>query len=263
MYEVKSNSTQFGTRTPHGPLTPHKYPTEEERNRQILFLGLVRQLYPTGRAFLIPEKGVWERLHKALNVSYLRLINDAVSTVDSAIPDNEFFTEKDAELWEYRLGMFMNPKISLEKRRQAIKRKMAYPSNIKARQHPLFIQNQLQLAGFDVYIHENKFWEDGELTHKSPDELVDISFTATQHGGDVQHGGGVQHGSSGFEVIANRIQDEEYGAGENHLWATFFIGGETLGTMADVPDNRKNEFRELVLKLKPAHTAAFLFINYT
>lgn len=261
MYEVSSNSTQFGYKTPHGPNTPHKYPTEEERNRQNLFLGLVRQLYPTGRAFVIPEKGIWENLHKAVNTSFLRLINDAVATIDSSLPDNEFFSTKDAELWEYRLGMIKNPQLSLDQRMKAIKRKMAYPSNIKARQHPLFIQHQLQQAGFDVYIYENRFIVDGELTYKAPDEIIDLGFEPTEHG-NAQHGGGVQHGSAGFEVIANKIGEENYGVGEQHLWATFFIGGENLGEMASVPESRKNEFRELVLKIKPAHTVAYLFINY-
>ena len=261
MYEVNSNSTQFGYKTPHGPRTPHKYPTEEERNRENLFLGLVRQLYPTGRAFVIPERGVWENLHKALNVSFLRLINDAVATLDSTLPDSEFFSSRDAELWEYRLGMFVNPQISLEQRKDAIRRKMAYPSNIKARQHPLFIQHQLQLAGFNVYIHENKFLVDGEWTYKKPDDIIDLGFEPTEHGNS-QHGSGTEHGSAGFEVIANKIDNDNYGAGESNLWATFFIGGATLGEMAAVPDSRKKEFRELVLKLKPAHTVAFLFINY-
>lgn len=262
MYEVTAKSTQFGYNTPHGPKTPHKYPIEEEVDRSRILMGLVRELYPSGRAFNMPEKGVFENLHKALNVSFMRLVNDARLTIDSTIPDNGNFSAEDAELWEYRLGLFINPPISLEARKQAIKRKMSYPSNMKARQHPLFLQHQLQIAGFNVYIHENRFYESGELIYKRPDEIIDLGFEPTQHGGDSQHGLGTQHGSAGFEVIANKIGTESYGVGENNLWATFFIGGEQLGQMAAVPENRKNEFRELVLKLKPAHTVAFLFINY-
>lgn len=258
MYEVTKNSTQFGYNTPHGYKTPHKYPFTEGETRTELMLNLVRQLYPTGRAFIIPEGGVWENLHKAINTSFLRLITDALLTIDANIPDNENFSLEDAKVWEYRLGLFENPPIPLQERMKAIRRKMAYPSNIIARQHPLFIQHQLQLAGFNVYIHENKFYENGELVHKQPDEIIDLGFEPTQHGGGTQHG--VQHGSAGFELIANKIGAESYGVG--NLWATFFIGGEQLGEMATVPEVRKREFRELVLKLKPAQTAAWLFIEY-
>ena len=44
--------------------------------------------------------------------------------------------------------------------------------------------------------------------------------------------------------------------------ASFFIGGDPVGTFADVDATRETEFRQLILKLKPAHTVAFLFINY-
>lgn len=262
MYEVTAKSTQFGLSTPHGAKTPHKFPLGEGIDRSELLMGLVRELYPTGRAFNLPERGVFENLHKALNVSMIRMVNDARLTLDSIFPDTGNFTEKDAELWEFRLGLYVNPPINLEARKQAIKRKMSYPSNMKARQHPLFIQHQLQQSGFDVYIHENKFYQDGELVYKQPDEIIDLGFEPTTHGTPAQHGIGTQHGSAGFEVIANKIGVEGYGVGADNLWATFFIGGPSLGEMAGVPENRKKEFRELVLKIKPGNTVAFLFINY-
>ena len=262
MYKVTTNSTQFGYETPHGVKTPHKYPQTEEFSYTDIYMNLVDDLYPTGRAFMLPEGGVFEKLHEALNVSFLRLNNEARLTLDSNIPDNGNFTAKDAELWEYRLGLTVNPPIGLEARKQAIKRKMAYPSNQKYRQHPLFIQHQLQLAGFNVYIHENGFMENGERVYKRPDDIIDLGFEPTQHGGGTQHGENVQHGSAGFEVIANRITNDNYGPGDENLWATFFVGGEQLGQMATIPEKRQKEFRELVLKFKPAHTVAFLFINY-
>ena len=46
------------------------------------------------------------------------------------------------------------------------------------------------------------------------------------------------------------------------LVATFYIGGEIFGTLADVPTERKNEFRQLILQLKEVNTIAYLLINY-
>jgi len=120
----------------------------------------------------------------------------------------------------------------------------------------LFIENQLQLSGFNVWVHENF------KPYQTPSEIVSLSLDNTQHGGDTQHGLGTVHGSLGFDVIANLdTPNESYSIGGN-IWATFFIGGETLGDLATVPQIRQQEFKELVLRLKPAHLVAFTFINY-
>ena len=44
---------------------------------------------------------------------------------------------------------------TLEERKAAILRVLSYPNNIPERQSKSFIEDQLQLAGFNVYIHEN------------------------------------------------------------------------------------------------------------
>lgn len=263
-YQVTDKSTQHGIKTPHGFRTPHKFPTDGEDSQTTLFIGLAKSLYPTGRAFNLPENGTFEKLHKGLNTSMIRLVEDAKSIIDKSIPDNDQFNELDATLWETRLGLFVAPPIDLESRKTAILRKMAFPGNVKARQHPLFIENQLQLAGFDVKIYENKFFEGGQWVYKTPDEISATNLAKTQHGGDTQHGGGTQHGSEGFAVIANSEDpNESYSiGGAANLWATFFISGSTIEAPATVPKTREREFRQLVLKLKPAHTVAYLFVNF-
>lgn len=264
-YQVTDESTQHGLNTPYGLNTPHRYPSPSGDDYTTIFENLSRQLYPTGRAWYMKRGGIFDRVHKALNRSFIRLIEDSKSTIDSIFPDNINFDENDASLWEYRLGLITNEGLSIEIRREAILRKIAYPNNVRARQHPLFIQSQLQAAGFDVWVHENKFFEGGEWVYKTPADIVALSLVATQHGGDTQHGGGTQHGSTSFDVIANLSTPvENYSiGGDDNLWATFFIGGETLGDIASVPETRLREFKELVLKLKPAHTVVFTFINYT
>jgi len=255
MYEVTDKSTQHGLLTPHGYNTPHRYPTAGIAIIDV-FADLARQLYPTGRAWYMNKNGTFDNLHKAINRSFVRVVQDSYLTLDSVFPDNDNFSENDATLWEYRLGLITNTSLDLETRKQIILRKMSYPGNVQARQHPLFIENQLQLAGFDVWVHENT------QPYQTPSEIVALSIDATQHGGITQHGLGTQHGAGGFEVIANlSTPNESYSIGSN-IWATFFIGGENLGDYANVPANRLQEFKELVLKLKPAHTVAYTFVNY-
>jgi len=262
MYEVTENSTQHGVKTPHGYKTPHRYPATGINYTQ-LFEDLNWKLYPTGRAWYMKKGGVFDRIHKAIDRSFIRLLEDGRYTLDSVFPDNENFDINDCRLWEYRLGLITNETLSVSVRREAIRRKIAYPNNVKARQHPLFIQSQLQSAGFNVWIHENKFFEGGEWVYKTPAQITSTSITVTQHGGDTQHGGGTQHGFTGFDVIANQARpNESFSVNDESLWATFFIGGEILGDAAIVPESRQIEFRELVLKLKPAHTVVFTFIAY-
>lgn len=263
MSNIINENSQHGYSTSFGYSTPHRFPTSTTESLTDIFSGLSRQLYPTGRAWWMSNNGVFDNLHKAINLSFVRFIEDSNLALSSIFPDSESFDENDAALWEYRLGLSTNNLLNLDVRKQAILRKMAYPNNIKARQSILFIENQLRLSGFDVYIHENRFFEGGQWVYKTPSDIISLSLTNSQHGGTSQHGGGFQHGSSNFDVIANEsVRNESYSVGSNNLWSTFFIGGQNLGDVAFVPENRAVEFKELVLKLKPAHNVAFTFINY-
>lgn len=256
-YEVTNKSTAHGLLTPHGFNTPHKFPQIGDSLTD-LKLNLTKNLYPTGRVWQIPENSFFEKLHIAINISYIRLILDAKATINSTIPDNISFDEDDAALWEYRLGLISNVLVPLEDRRNAILRKLSFPANVKARQHPLYIESQLQAAGFDVYIHENT------QPYRTPQDVVALVLTNAQHGSPSQHGAAMQHGSSGFDVIANSINPLEIFnvGGDDNLRAAFFISGVLIENPASVSLQRQKEFRELVLKLKPAHTIAFLLINY-
>lgn len=257
------DNTQFGDGTPFGGTTVFDNTSQKGIFLNTSLSNLALQLYPTGRAFGVLKDSFMDKLHNAINMSFIRLLDDANSTIDSCLPDNENFDENDCALWEYRFGIVTNLSLSVEQRRTAIYRRMARGRNVPARQHKDYIQYQLQLAGFDVYVHENAFIEGGILVHKRPQDILYIQPENVQHGGSSQHGIGIQHGGVNSEVIANSYKPNEiFSVDDEHLFATFFIGGETLGQATEVLDIRQEEFRELVLKLKPAHLVAFTFINY-
>jgi hypothetical protein len=260
-YTVTEKSTMHGLKTPHGYKTPHRMPVSQTQSLGVFFSELSSQLYPTGRAFYMPKNGVMDNFHQAINRSFIRLIEDCYSTLDSVFPDNKNFSLEDCELWEYRFGLISNDALTLEERRSAILRKMSRGRNNKPRQDKYYIENQLQLAGFDVYVHENRFFEGGQWVYKSPSDIVAGSANQVQHGLDFQHGVGAQHGASDSQLIANSINPDETFIVSN-LWASFFIGGQVLGDSATIPASREVEFRELVLKLKPAHLVAYTFIDY-
>lgn len=247
-------------------------------------LGKITQkLYPTGRAFNVKRGSTIARVHKALIVSENQLFEDAASTLDVILPDNDNFTADDATRWEQRLGMITNPSVTLADRKLAIIEKMNHPGTILARQSWDYLQGRLQSAGFNVWVHENiptqsvqtvlqPFSGIGQLgTGQLGDyQLGDVEtaypgfFTCTQlwfgQLGDFQLGECTYNNK-----IVNNIDEEKdapFNVGQN-LRSTFFIGGQTLGTFANVDEERKNEFRQLILKSKPVQAVGYLFVNYT
>jgi len=262
--------------TEYGFETVHKYPQTEPTVADVFF-ALNNVLYPTGRAWQQFDGHLLGALHAGLNVSFIRLIEDAYATINSTFPDTELFDLSDIELWEYRLGITPSTATPLEPlalptlltatpepseldtRRNRILQKLAYPNNVKPRQSRVFIEYQLRQAGFNVTVLENT------LPYRTPEDVLGDLPPPVMHDDDVQHGDNLQHGGANFEVIANKSEPgEDYSVGgEDNLYATFFIVKLTEpGLLAldetDIPVDREKEFRELVLKLKPAQTVAYV-----
>lgn len=256
-------------------------------------IQLTKQLYPTGRAWWLNLKNTYYKLHEGLAYSESRAIEDNSNILNSILPDNDKFSELDAFNHETALGLFIKPNLDLELRKQAILRKMQHPGDIKARQHYLYLQGQLQAAGFEVYVHENRFptGTPGEYEVVDPDtlQLASAQVGSTQVSDNSQVGGGSS--SISYTIIGNYIDASkeninlnsivgnsmigraqvsnitQVGSGANYtrdelLRATLFIGDENFPGSADIPIERRDEFRELILKIKPTQTAIFLLINY-
>jgi len=226
-------------------------------------LRMTKKLLPTGRAFRFPIGGVLEKLNKGLIQRESEAYIDALSVLDSILPDNSNFTAQDATDWERRLGLITSVGASLADRKAAILLKMQSPGTIPARQHYLFLQRQLRAANFDVYVHENRFFEGGQWITKTPFQVSGFAPDVVRHKTSLQHGQ-TQHGAGAYPKIANstnQIIDDTFSIGSNYR-STFFIGGEVVGTFAGIDNTRIKEFRQLVLRIKPAQTVGFLFTNF-
>jgi len=252
-------------------------------------LKLTKQFYPVSRAWTLFASSWFEAFHVGLSKSEERAYEDATAILFSILPDNDNFTVEDATDWERRLGLITNNSVSLANRKLAILRKMNHPGTIKARQHYLYIQGQLQAAGFDVYVYENIFSDGyGSFYSLSVEQVLpndgygvhgDIQHGEVQHGdvysvysdlfvfpqhGNISHGDIQHNGYTYTNKVVNSIPtdgDLFFDIGSNYR-ASFFIGGNPLGTFADVDIERRDEFRQLILKLKPTQSVGFLFVNY-
>lgn len=243
---------------------------------------LNRRLYPKGRVFKFPFGGVADRVNRALSISESESYDASIGFLNSILPDNPDFTAEDALEWERRLGLITNTSLTLEQRKAALIRKINHPGTIKPRQARAYIEGQLQAAGFNVFVYEN-------IPEQDPVDVMASQLDGANYGGfnfgeenygsatDIAIGelitplnyGGFNFGEAEFggnynNKVMNYLEpslDLLQSQGVNFR-ASFFIGGNPLGTFADVDASRETEFRQLILKLKPNHTVAFLFINY-
>lgn len=241
-------------------------------------ISLTGQLYPKGRVFNFLSGGWFKTIHEALAISESEAWDDANSVIfNSLLPDNPLFDVADAEIWEERFKIPFSSGATLEQRKAAILRKWRYPGTVKARAHRLFIQSQLQLAGFDVVLYENRVDDgSGGITTIDP-----YGFSGFQHG-EFEHGE-FEHGEFGMELLVNYIdseRDSTFDIGSSFA-TTFFVASSSFGTvdslgvttpdysasasdiLANVPLVRRDEFRELLLRLKPAKTIGVLLVNWS
>lgn len=167
----------------------------------------------------------------------------------------------------------------------AIKRKYNHPGDIPARQSADYMQQSLQLAGFNVFVHDNSqgltldnildaqlgFTEmDDDNSEMGTTEMGDpstfySSLYVFSEMGEIEMGdpemGGAQFGA----IVVNDVdQDVDESFDYTSNWKnTFIVGAQTLGDFADVLAIRETEFRQTILRLKPAESVGILLINYT
>lgn len=226
-------------------------------------LRTVKRLFPKGRAFRISKDSFNERIEQTQILTKKEALDDMKGILSQAVPDS-ITTSDEATLWENRLGLPVNTSLALADRIAAIQRKYKHPGTILARQSVDYIEDQLALANFSqVKVFENIPRQDPQGFAPVEENFIFETSTDWQHGTETQHGYPYK-GSIFKDVIANSLQadrDEFFNVGDE-LGAIFYLGGTPLGTYVNVDASRELEFRQLILKLKPASHTAILFINF-
>lgn len=198
-----------------------------------------------------------KELINVLMYSFDKAYGDAVSLLYQILADNINFDNIDAINWERIYGL-KNSELSIEDRREAILQKQSYPNGIEERAHYTFIQEQLQAAGFNVYIYENRFWDGTEYESYSPNNVKLGTFKL----GTSTIGTGEALDVTYIANYLNESDDSGVSASGDNLKYTFYIGGDAFPNRANILLSRKTEFRELVLKFKPLHTVGIALIDY-
>ena len=214
-------------------------------------LKLKKQLLPTGRAFKVPVGGNFEKLLTGLGDEEALAFNTATGILDIIIPDNDNFTLEDAAYWEKVLSISSSTYDTIENRKAAITRKLQFPVGAKGRQHKLYLEGQLRSANFNVKVYEYSDIKD--------------QFFGTVHDPNLPHYFEVHHGGiiipNYTGIVANRLnEDDEIDVPSTieNLKNIFWIAGETFDQFITIPPYRVEEFRHIILTIKPLHTVAFL-----
>lgn len=220
-----------------------------------MFKGLEKTLYPTGSAFKVIQGSNREKIHDSIHTTYDDMQTTVESFLNGLFSDNNDITNEELSFLEWVYGVYYKDVVSGQERKQRVLDKIRYPNGKLYRQSAAYIQSVLNEFGFDVNVYENT---DGVI----PSFL--FSDEHLRHSFDVQHGFNTQHGVLSLNVIANSVEpNESILINDSGIWATFFISGNSIEEPADILLTREREFRQLVLKLKPAHTVAILNIAFT
>lgn len=215
----------------------------------------------------MPNGGDMDKLHRALNTSFAQLDTDTMAILNDLMPDNPDFLLDDAQAWYRRLGLFDSGSIPLDSMKAAIRQKQSWATVPLEMQSEDYIEGQLRDAGFDVYVYKNKFSDGmGGWETQTPDQVLGTPAGLAELGAfnlNVLNLGS-RWGDEGISIIVDYLEEENdinFDFGSNYR-STFYVASDPITTFADVPLSRKLEFRQLLLKLKAAHMAGFLFVNY-
>ncbi len=139
-------------------------------------------------------------------------------------------------------------------------------------QSPRYLQDTMQAAGFNVFIHE--WWDPGSLpaavardpnaadfvlVNKIRQTKLNIISLADR---PIMHAGKPGANSGYFDSLV--IDNVVYTIPDDSTkWPYFlYFGGAIFGGNADVPASRQEEFERLLLKICPAQQWLALFVTY-
>ena len=255
-------------------------------------IGMFRYLLPTGKAWRLTINKQLRQFFEGLTW----LQTDVKTYTDSAYTDMFPQTTRLLDELEAEYG-YLPGSLTEQERRDRLSARMASVGG----QSPKYLQNTLQAAGFNVYIHE--WWSDDTPTARNPNEfLVNVGtlgwtlgnpyFTLGNPAATLGGGGGngtvlVNKIVTTVPEFPNTLGNPAFTLGgatstlgyftsyapkakeypipnDPSLWPHFlYFGAETFPELAQVPADRRDEFETLLLRICPAHLWLGLLIQYT
>lgn len=174
-------------------------------------------------------------------------------------------TTRQLSTWEAQFGLPTNTDLSDTDRRNRLSAAWAAQGG----QDPQYIQDTLQEAGFDVYVHE--WWVPGTSPPvvRNPgivfggqefgcgDPIMECGETDAECGNSYEALGQTGYAlvNKLYTVSGDALERVEYTIPtvKNDWRYCIYLCGENFGDFASIPASRQGEFEDLALKICPAH----------
>lgn len=229
-----------------------------------LFFRVLRHLLPTGRAWRLFLGTQIDQFMRGL-VEFMPAIREYIDLVwlDTQPQDTRQLAQ-----WEGIFGLDPAGLTDQERRDR-----LAAAWTALGGQSPRYIQDVLQAAGFDVYIHE--WWVPGTNPPVARDPSGTLSFVTAQDGVELMQDGGqdaeegnLDGGGPGDGYLLPNGLSSEGGqvpapSDPDQRPYVLYFGGQTFGDAAQIPATRRDEFETLLQMIKPAQQWLGLLIEYT
>lgn len=220
---------------------------------------------------LLPDALAWRTVIQSTLRHYLEGLADAHAEfrnyVDATYADRFAVTTRDLEAWERQFGLLAG---TTDAARRA---QLAGAWQAQGGQSPRYLQNVMQAAGFNVYVHE--WWVPGSTPRVARDPH---DYTEYPRLGTTQCNNALARCGEP-QAFCNRwvVNEPRYIVNLNltrnapppipvkpSVYPYFlYWSGADIDTQAEVPAARRAEFERLLLKICPTHLWIVTYVNYT
>lgn len=216
---------------------------------------------------LLPDGLVFGESHQKPNLNALlnaiaAVYDGRVAEIDAAFLDLFPDTTRELEQWEaeFNLPAFLLSEANRRARLASRWREVGGSD-------PKRLQDTLRGRGFDVYVHEPF---DGTGTVRDPADVLGDPTAYSAMYGPFEYGGqtptsGFQYGERDdpFGYLLDNVGGSPTIPTNSDYWPfIFYIGGQTFGSVAQVPRNQRLEFEELARGKSPTHLWIGMLIKY-
>ena len=233
-----------------------------------MWLNIFKHLLPNARAWRITVDKTLRQFFQGLT----GIGADTKTFYDDIYNDLDPQKTRELSAWEVQFGL-QDTGLNEQARRDRLD--AAWKE--KGGQDPRYIQDTLQAAGFDVYVHE--WWEpsvehptggsvNGDVTPtaRNPFDYLDdgtggLPFLMFDGGADAQD---ADSDSQDGGIVTISSQKQYVIPADPTKYPYFlYIGGATFPTQSQVSESRRDEFEDLCLKICPTEQWLGILVNYS